>query len=198
MKHKNNRRIFNRYTTGLFALVIIAAAAAIFITKHNAVDAAPTAKPAAPKAVVSEFTFTGATDWYQGPTRKGDMALFHKIQDSCFVSIQHITGTTIAADQAKKHKFDATLAAEGHIVTQIGTQNMTIKTNTGIKQYQLQQTSVSNPADASSSAKLDGGTEEGYLPLPNNDFIYVEGNCETASELTATIPALQAITFDAK
>ncbi len=128
------------------------------------------------------------------------MALFHKIKDSCFVSIQHITGTTIAAHQAKTHKFDGMLLGDGHTVTEIGTQNMTIKTDTGIKQYQLRQTDVTSPAGATadSGALVDGGVEEGYLVLSNNDFIYVEGDCEKSNELPATLPALQAMTYNEK
>jgi|GEM_PF-1670233 len=199
MEQKHNYRIINRYSVSSLAVLVIAAAAfTMLVIKPGTSDAATPQKKAATAAVPSQFTFTGAADWYQGPTRKGDMALFHKIQDSCFVSVQHITGTTIAAHQAKKHKFDAQEAAGGHTVTPFAVQNMTLQTNTGVKQYQLQQTNTTNPAGASTAngSQLDEGNEEGYVPLGTNDFIYVEGHCETAAELAATIPALQAVTFD--
>ena len=193
-------KIINRYTVSALAIAIIAVVTIIvFAAKHHAIEAVQLPK-SAPTRVESQFTFNGASDWYQGPTRKGDMALFHKIKDSCFVSVQHITGSTIAAHQADKHKFDGTLASQGHTITQIGTQNMSIKTDTGIKQYELRQSNVTSPtgASADSGTLLDGGIESGYVSLSENDFIYVEGNCEKSTDLPTTLPALQAVTFNEK
>ncbi len=118
------------------------------------------------------------------------MALFHTIRDSCFTSVQHKTGTVDAA--AELQKTAASLTSQGYTVTPGSTQTLTIQTNTGPRQYELQQSSVMTPAGAN---KLLGGQEFGYLQL-SNGYLKIMGYCETADELPATIPALQAIKFD--
>jgi len=59
----------------------------------------------------------------------------------------------------------------------------------------LQQASVTTPAGGN---KVLGGQEFGYLKLSDKDYLFIEGHCETADQLAATIPALQAITFDSE
>jgi hypothetical protein len=116
---------------------------------------------------------------------------FHTLQDGCFVSVQHKVGT-IAADQASFQKTEDQLTTAGHTITPVATQIMTVQTNSGSKQYQLQQSSVTSPTGAS---QVLGGQEFGYLPL-SGGYLYIEGYCNTSAELAATIPALQAVTFN--
>jgi len=118
------------------------------------------------------------------------MALFHTIRDSCFTSVQHKTGTVDAVAEVQKGR--ASLIASGYTVTPGATQTLTIQTSTGPKQYELYQSSVTTPVGAST---VLGGQEFGYLQL-SNGYIKIMGYCETAKELPATIPALQAIKFD--
>lgn len=69
---------------------------------------------------------------------------------------------------------------------------MTIQTNSGSKQYQLQQSSVTGPVG---TGQVLGGQEFGYLQL-SSGYLYIEGYCNTSAKLAATIPALLAITFN--
>lgn len=189
MKQKHTFFTLNRFTNSVLALLVIAAAATVVVLQRNRTGAAPSVKPGVGAAVPSQFSFTGTLGWWQGATSKSDIALFHNYD--CFVSAQHKTGT-IASDQAKRQKNQDSLTNDGYIVTPGVTQTLTIQTNTGPRQYQLQQSSVTAPAGAD---KLEGGQEFGYLQL-SNGYLFVEGYCDTPDELPATIPALQAIKFD--
>ena len=119
------------------------------------------------------------------------MALFHSIRDSCFTSVEHKSGTVDAA--AELQKTQASLTSEGYTVTPGSAQTLTMQTNTGLQQYELQQSSITTPTGAN---KILGGQEFGYLQL-SNGYLKIMGNCETADELPSTIPALRAIKFDA-
>lgn len=193
MKQKRHHKLFNRYTMGALVLLVVAAASVVVVTNRNRTDATPSVKPGVGAAIPSQFSFSGTTDWWQGATNKTSMALFHSLHDSCFVSVQHKTGS-IDADKAKLQKSDADLTSSGHTITPGATLAATLQTNTGQQSYQLQQSSVTSPTGAS---KVLGGQEFGYLPLSNGDYLYVEGYCDTPAELAATLPALQAVKFDA-
>ena len=181
----------SRIALSFIILAALAAASLVFVAKYNHTSAAPSVEPKVGAAVPSEFKFTGTIDWWQGATNKTSMALFHTLQDSCFVSVQHKTGT-IASDQANFQKTEQQLTSEGHTITPLVAQTMTIQTNTGLRQYQLQQFSVTTSAGAS---QVLGGQEFGYVQLPSG-YLYVEGYCDTPAELAATIHALQAIKFN--
>jgi hypothetical protein len=188
----------NRCGIGLLVLLVIAGVvSATLILKPGKTAATTPKKAPVGAAVPSQFTFSGATGWWQGATSKSDIAIFPNAMN-CFVSVQHITGS-LTAKQARDQASVASLTSQGHTVTQLGSQSLSIKTNTGVKQYQLQQINVSNPSGASTSngGQLEGGQESAYIPLSNSDFLYVEGYCDTSSELPTTIPVLQAISFDA-
>jgi len=181
-----------RIALSLGILVAVTAVCSfIFINEHNRTDAAPPLKPKIGTAVPSEFKFTGATDWWQGATNKTSMALFHTLQDGCFVSVQYKTGS-IAADQTNFQKTEDQLTSAGHVITPVATKVMTVQTNSGSKQYQLQQSSVTSPTGTS---QVLGGQEFGYIQL-SNGYLYIEGYCNASTELASTIPALQAVTFN--
>ena len=190
MKQKHNRIRLNRYTAGLLIFLVVAGASAVVVILYNRTDAAPAVRPTVGTAVPSQFSFSGTPNWRQGPTNKTSMALFHNIRDSCFTSVEHKTGTVDAG--AELQKTQASLTSEGYTITPGSTQTLTMQTNTGSKQYELQQSAVTTPAGAST---LMGGQEFGYLQLTNG-YLKIYGYCETAEELSATIPALQAIKFD--
>lgn len=172
-------------------VAVVAAGSFFFINGHSRTDAAPSLKPKIGAAVPSEFKFTGAVDWWQGATNKTSIALFHTLQDGCFVSVQHKMGS-ITADQINFQKTEDQLASAGHVITPVTTQTMTIQTNSGSKQYQLQQSSVTSPTGTS---QVLGGQEFGYIQL-SSGYLYIEGYCNTSAELATTIPALQAVTFN--
>ncbi len=190
MNQEHNHFRLNRYTSGILVFLFVATVSAIVAIQPNRTDTKPAITPAVGAAAPSQFSFSGTPNWWQGATSKSDMALFHTIRDSCFTSVQHKTGTVDAA--AELQKTAASLTSQGYTVTPGSTQTLTIQTNTGPRQYELQQSSVMTPAGAN---KLLGGQEFGYLQL-SNGYLKIMGYCETADELPATIPALQAIKFD--
>lgn len=194
MKQKHNHFRLKPYIIGTLALVAVLIASFAGVTiKRNRTEAAPTVRQLVSAKVQSQFTFNGVNDWRQGPTRLSDIALFHNTQDSCFTSIQRKTGS-VAAEKAKREKDNASLIGNGYTVTPGATISVTLPTNAGQKSYQLQQFNVATPPNGE---KVLGGLEFGYLPLSETDYIFVEGHCETLDQLAATIPALQAISFDA-
>ena len=190
MNQKHNRIRLNRYTVGILVFLVVTATCAVVVMRHNRTDAGPAVKPAVGAAVPSQFSFSGTPNWRQGPTNKTSMALFHNIRDSCFTSTEHYAGTVDAA--AELQKAEASLTSRGYTVTPGSTRTLTIQTNTGPQQYELKQSSVITPSSAS---KLMGGQEFGYLQLTNG-YLKIYGYCETAEQLAATIPALQAVKFD--
>lgn len=187
MKQKRNRNIVNRYTVGTVAVLIVAVTAFVtIIGKHDTTEAASSPKTASTQSAESQFSFTGAPGWRQGPTNKTSMALFQDGHD-CFTSIQHKTGTVdVAAEREKKQANDT---KQGITSTPIGSLVVTLQSSEGQKQYQLHQYSASGTAGGQ---KVKGGVEFGYFQLPNG-YLKIEGHCDTASQLPATIPALQAI-----
>jgi hypothetical protein len=192
MKQKRNFFALNRRAVIVLVLLVIVAASITVIMWRNHTEAVSVVEqPPVGAAVPSQFTFdkSGAPDWWQGATRKTDMALFHA--HDCFVSVQYKTGT-IAADKEKIQKDQADLVSRGYTITPGTSQTLTLQTKSGSKQYDLNQSVVTSPAGADT---VKGGQEFGYLPLTNG-YVFVEGYCDTSEQLTATIPALQAITFD--
>lgn len=190
MTQKHSIFSFNRYAISFLGLpVVLVAILGVIVALRAQTEAAPAAKPNVAAAVTSQFTFTGATGWTQGATNKTSKALFHKYD--CFTSVEHDTGT-IEADQAKFQKTEANLTGNGYVVTQGATVAATMQTNSGERAYQVQQSSVTTPAGAS---KIEGGQEFGYVQLPGG-YLKISGYCDTADELSSTIPALSAIKFD--
>lgn len=190
MEQEPKHHVINRYTIGVSIILIAAiAAATILVLKHNLVEAAPS-KPPIGAAVPSQFSFAGAGGWWQGATNHTSMAVFHRVEDGCFVSAQHKSGAVNGT--AEIQKANATLSSQGYIVLPASTQTLMLQTNDGPRQYDLVQSSVTSPSGVS---KVMGGQEFGYLQLADG-YLYIMGYCDTAAELPATIPALQAITFD--
>jgi len=136
----------------------------------------------------SLFSFTGATDWRQGPSNETSMALFGKARanstSACFVSAEYKPGIVdiAAALQEQQDFFKVT----GGTMTQIATVTNTLQTSDGEKQYELRQYTVDG-----GNEKVMGGLELGYLQLKDG-YIKLDGHCETVEELVTTIPALQA------
>lgn len=188
MPQNHKHFILNRYGAGILLFLVIAAVSAVVITKYNHTDAAPSSKSGVGAAVPSQFSFMGTAGWWQGATNKTSMALFHNPHD-CFTSIEHKMGIVDAA--AELQKTQASLTNDGYMVTPGGVQTLTIQTKTGPQQYELHQSSVATSAGAQ---PLEGGQEFGYLQL-SNGYLKVMGYCDTADELPATLPALQAIKF---
>lgn len=189
MKQKHIRIRLNRYAAGTGILIVIATVSAIIGIQHKRTNIVPSAKPAAAE-VKSLFSFAGLPGWRKGPTNKTSMALFYN-SSGCFVTVEHKQGTVDVAAELKKSR--DSLANDGYTVTPIGSQTLTIQTAVGDQQYALHQSSVTTPAG---EIKLMGGQEFGYAQLPNG-YLEIEGYCDTASDLSVTIPALQAINFDA-
>lgn len=185
---KSKRKIINRYTVSVFILVVIAAAVVTVLTlKNSPAKATAASKPATTAAAVpSQFSFTGAANWWQGATNKTSMALFPKSGD-CFTSVNHKSGTVdINAELAK---ITGNQASGGAMVA-LSILSTTIQTTTGAKPYQLHQYHVTNP-----DVQVMEGMELGYVQL-SGSYIEVEGYCNTPDQLPTTLPALQAIRFN--
>jgi len=192
MQQKHKLSIFNRYTVGTLAVLIIAAAIySVLVIKPGTHDTTAPTKPVTGAATPSEFTFTGAAGWYKGPTNKTSMALFSDDQDhSCFTSIEHKTGTVNVTAKLQNQHDD--LSASGGTMTPVDTPTATIVTKTGTQQYELHQFSLTGGSDA----QLMGGLELGYLQLAAGEgYLVMQGHCNTADQLPTTIPALQAYRF---
>lgn len=136
----------------------------------------------------SLFSFTGTPGWRQGPSNETSMALFGAERkdstSSCFTSMEYKTGNIDAGAALEKQQAD--LQATGNVVKRIKTTTATLSTNSGKKQYQLQQYDI-----ASKGEKLMGGLALGYLQLKDG-YVKIDSHCNTAEELETTIPALQA------
>jgi hypothetical protein len=189
-KEQQMPRILRRKNFVIAGLVLVlgAATAGIVIFRANSSAANAPANPPVGAAVPSQFSFTGAADWWQGATNKTSMALFHKYD--CFTSVEHKTGTVDVASELQK--MQDMLSSDGYTVAPGSTQTLTLQTTAGPKQYELHQSSVTTPADAN---KVKGGQEFGYIQL-SAGYIKVMGYCDTADQLPATLPALQGIKFN--
>ena len=189
MQQKHKHLALNRYTASILVFLIIAAVSFVAVTKYNRTDAVTPAKPAVGAAVKSKFSSTGTAGWWQGASNETSMALFQN-SHACFTSVEYKTGTMDAA--AALQKAQTMLTNDGYTVTPGSVQTMTLQTTSGPQQYELHQSSVTSP---SGSNKIEGGQEFGYVQLPGG-YVKVEGYCDSADELPATIPALQTVTFD--
>jgi hypothetical protein len=190
MQQKRKLVGLNRYSLSALALVaILVITFGMIVLGRSHTDATPSIKPGVGAAVPSQFSFTGSIGWWQGATNETSMALFHNAHD-CFVSAQHKTGTVNVATELQKTQ--ASLTGSGYTVTPGSTQSIVMQTKTGPQSYELYQSTVTTPAGANA---VEGGQEFGYLQL-SDGYLFVEGYCDTAAELPATIPALQAIKFN--
>ncbi len=124
------------------------------------------------------------------------MALFHATSisqpasDGCFASAEYHAGTVNVAVELQKNQ--TTLSSTGHTVSLAGTQNLALQTGAGPIQYQLQQYNLGGSDNA---GRIMEGQEFGYAQL-SGGYVKLMAYCNTADELTATIPALQAFKFD--
>ena len=139
----------------------------------------------------SQFSFAGVTTWIQGATNKTSMAIFHQTDDGCFVSAEHKTG--VLNEAAELQKLQDVSVNGGYTSTPGAVIVASIQTSAGPKQYQLHQYSVTGTG---SGGKVKGGNEFGYVPVTSG-YLEIKGYCDVADSLPATIPALQAVKFDA-
>jgi hypothetical protein len=136
----------------------------------------------------SQFSFTGASDWRQGPSDKVSMAAFHNGNDSCFVSMEYKTDPITIATALQKNQEGFTTT--GYTVTPGVVLPMKLRVAAGEATYELHQYAISGGGQS-----LLGGQGLGYAALKDG-YVKVETHCQTANQLTATIPALQAFRFD--
>ncbi|HET7630389.1 MAG TPA: hypothetical protein VFK03_03370, partial [Candidatus Saccharimonadales bacterium] len=97
------------------------------------------------------------------------------------------------ADKAKRFKAEAYFSHQGYKTTPLATRTLSMNTDAGAIRYDLGQSSVITPAG---KPKVKGGQGFGYFRL-STGYIKVETHCDDASQLPATIPALEAIEFSA-
>ena len=187
MKHNHNHSVSRRFIGGTLVVAVIAIATVIVVLWRGRIDAVSPAKPPASTSLSSQFTFTGASGWWQGATNQTSMALFHNYD--CFTSVEYKTGTVDATEELQKEQ--ATLSMGGYTVTPTSTQALALQTATGPVEYELHQSDVTTPTGAN---KVEGGQEFGYVQLPKG-YVKVTGHCDTNDQLASTIPALQSIKF---
>lgn len=182
MKHLHNTAL----TYGLGALTTLVIIAVIVIA---AVFDMNRTSPIASTSR-SMFTFTEAPLWAQGPTGRKSMTLFHD-SHACFILINYKPGHVSVADNLRKvHK---NLVHDGYTVTTGSIKTLAIQTSAGKRSFKLHQLSVSANS-GSQKMKVAGGQELGFIQL-HKGYIKIEGYCDSAAQLPATIPALQAIQF---
>jgi hypothetical protein len=176
----------NFYITTSLVVTSVVAAAIIIGIFHSRAKASPATKPT-PPAVVSQFSFGGATGWHKGPANRTSLALFSD-DTTCFTSIEHKTGTVDVTAKLQKQRTD--LAASGATMAAGATPLVALQTGAAKQQYVLHQYSLSG-----GSQQIMGGLELGYVQL-SNSYLEIQGHCNTAGQLPTTIAALQAYRFD--
>lgn len=189
MKHKQNQQKSNRpLVISLLVITVLGAAVIGIIIKTRQTEAAASTKQSATVSVPSQFSFDAAAapGWVKGPTNKTSLALFNSDR-SCFISVDHKTGTVDAASEIQKTQ--TSLTKDGYTVTADSTLDQTISA----QQYKLSQYNVTG---AGSSGQLYGGQEFGYVQLTDG-YIAVAGYCNTSDQLPSSLPAIQALKFDA-
>lgn len=189
MKQEHNRKMLNGYAAGALACLIVAAVVGVgFVVVHGAAEAAPTPKLSV-AATTSQFSFSGAAGWRQGPANKTSMALFSN-DHSCFTSVEYESGAVNVASELQKNRDD--VARIGGASTLVGSVAATLRTRAGQQKYTLYQYDES---DTDSTVKLLGGLGLGYVRL-SDGYLKIQAHCNTVDELPATLSALQAIRFD--
>jgi hypothetical protein len=174
---------------GIF-IVLVGAAVGVVLYHGHADKPAAASKAAAAQPPFS-FVTAQALDWRKGPSNQTSLAVFHNGTDGCFASMEYRPGAinTDAALQATQ----ASLASSGYTSKPGAVLNLTLQTDTGQQQYQLHQYAVSGTG---SSGQTMGGQEFGYLQL-SSGYLKIESYCNTPEQLSTTMPALQAMSFDA-
>ncbi len=189
MKQNHKHLHFNRYILGTLLVAVIIAIAGIAVNlSRSTANATSPAKETSSK-IKSKFSFTGTSGWRQGPANETSMALFHNA-DSCFVSFEYKTGTVNIDDELSKNQQD--LSSTGYNSASTAVLTTSLQTKTETKQYQLHQYSASGSPNGHD---VMGGQEFGYVQLANG-YVKVIGYCDTVEQLSATIPALQAVVLN--
>jgi hypothetical protein len=176
-------------TLPLVVAVMLVTVVGIFALNQG--HAAAPEKPQTVKTITvqPEFSFTGTAGWRKGPVNQTSLALFHD-SDGCFTSVEHRSGSVDA--DAEIQKSQTGLAGSGGVSRPLADISLKLATTTGLLPYELHQFDIAN---TSSTDKLMGGLELGYLQL-SGGYIVIQGHCDTSEQLPATIPALEAIRFE--
>lgn len=190
MKQIHNRYVINQYACGVFViLAVVIAVYIVFTIQNDPAEGVASQKSESIQSNKSQFSFTGAPGWRQGPSNETSMALFHG--HDCFVSTEYKPGTVTVS--ARLQKIQTDLTSMGYTITPNETLTIELRSNEGPKQYQLHQYAV---AGVGSAGQVKGAQEYGYLQL-SDGYVEIEGYCDATDQLPATLPALQAIKFNA-
>lgn len=175
---------------GIFIALVVAASAVVLYHGHPKQSAAASKSSAAAQSPFA-FAAAQALAWRKGPSNATSLAIFHNGTDGCFASMEYRPGTINA--EAALQATQASLASSGYTSQPSAILNVTLQTGAGLQQYQLHQYTVSGTG---SSGQTMGGQEFGYVQL-SDGYLKIESYCNTPDQLPATIPALQAMSFNA-
>lgn len=185
-----NKRKVNLSLMALAAVLTVGVLAAVSVNfKKTGASPKISNKVTITKSI---FVFDGtkAPGWRQGPTNGTSMALFSDDRN-CFVSIQQKDG---ALDEIKELKStQESLGSGGYQVSNLGGVAVSLSSSSKNINYQLHQYEVTG---SGSAGQLYRGQEIGYIALGEN-YLRVEGYCNLASQLPATMPAIHAINYTA-
>lgn len=184
---KQRRHIALSYGLGALAILIVIAVLAIAVAFQI------NKSPATTKPTGSLLSFDTTPLWVQGPTGKKSMTLFHD-SHACFILVNYKTGHVDAAAQIRETQKG--WQDDKYSVTPRSPKTLDIQTGTGKRDYKLYQFVVAAPP-ASDKMKVASGQEFGFVQLKKG-HLRIEGYCDTADQLSVTIPALQAIEFNEK
>lgn len=174
----------------LLVFVILGTFVALWL---NRADSEAVVDPIAKTSIDSDFSFTGTSDWRQGPMNQTSIALFsNDTTSSCFVSAEFKQGPADISGRLSAIKTQLAALGGKYTTAELETKTLTMHTPSGQKQYDLHQLAVTTLPGAE---KVMGGQQYGDIQLESG-HIEVMGQCNDPENLLGNIPALQAIKFD--
>ncbi len=186
--HNNTNTKKNLIIIAIVAVAVVAGSVLIMNSKSNAESqSAGNNEESLPKSVFA-FDTNSAEGWRKGPSNATSLALFSNNRE-CFVSVEQKDGTIDMESRLEKTQVD--LEKDGYTRQSTGTVEVAMQVNGDSESYKLHKYDVAGDGDA---GKLYGGQEFGYVQLADG-YIAVQGYCDKAEQLPATIPALQAISY---
>jgi hypothetical protein len=187
VNNKTKNRNF-KLTVALATAAIIIIGASSFILLP--IDSKQAANTDISHKITPMFSFSGASNWRQGPTNETSMALFSKARpdgtSACFTSAEFKHGVVNANTEIEKLQND--LGTTGGNISLLSTTPGVLHTKNGDKSYELHQYKIEG---GSGSKDAMQGLELGYVQLQDG-YVKLAGHCETTDDLADVTPALQA------
>ena len=174
----------------IFGCLVFAVGLIFFVQAqaHSRVEAAGRSAETSPFS----FNTSGAEGWWQGAVDARSIVLFNERDaKGCFVSLVYKEGVVDRDRELSKRKSETESSGQYSFVS-AGSKQLSLRTSSGQKPYELHLSSIIVPAGADDVKR---GQAFGYVQLIDG-YVEAMGVCDTPEQIESIYPALTALSVD--